>query len=181
MEAHIMQSKADLEESYKVPDQWGYKTRMADHDRRHYISTIAKMFLTEHYAYRRALDVAAGEGFVTEILPAAYLYGFDISDVAMTRFPQNVKKFIPGDHAEQSFDLVIATGCLYSHYDWQSMVDMALKFVSPTGIILTSNVSAWERPDAIGRLAKDKKQVFEATFPYLVDSQDLTQKLRVFR
>jgi 2-polyprenyl-3-methyl-5-hydroxy-6-metoxy-1,4-benzoquinol methylase len=50
------------------------------------------------------LDIGCGEGFITEKLPAAEIYGLDLSDNAMSRLPQIVKAVTK---PEGKFDLVI--------------------------------------------------------------------------
>lgn len=86
-----MQTKQMMEEFYSTPDPWCYKNHEEDEKRRNKIIETAKKYRPK---YRRALDLGCGEGFITEKLPARYIYGYDLSETAMSRLPENVKRQI---------------------------------------------------------------------------------------
>lgn len=136
-----MQSKQDLEEWYRQRDPWGYETN--EHDRFR-LETILEALGTDRF--RKALDVGAGEGFITQHLPAKTIHALEISDNAAKRLPKNVIRVTEPEHP---YDLMIATGVLYDQYDWKGMVDILKKC---KGTILTCNIADWERgQDLLGK------------------------------
>ncbi len=159
----MSQSKADLEDFYSKPDPWNYKTTPDDIQRKQYILHTLDLF----GPFERALDIGCGEGWITKDLPADIKHGFELSDVAAERFPPCVQRTMLG-----KYDLVLATGVLYAHYDWERFVELIRKFGSR--IVLTCNIKAWEMHAAL--FAVPGKQVLEMEFPY----REFTQKLRVF-
>ena len=129
-----MQTKQELEDWYDSPDRWGYFSNPEDFKRRDFILGL----LEDEQLYKRALDIGCGEGFITEKLPAAEIYGLDLSDNAMSRLPQIVKAVTT---PEGKFDLVISTGTLYPQYDHKAIYDMIMKCSSKH--ILISGIAEW--------------------------------------
>lgn len=156
--------KEALESWYKDRDPWGYETLPCDALRKRHIIHTANLY----GPYSRALDVGAGEGFITRDLPASTRHGYELSDAAAARFPPNVKRELEG-----KYDLVLCSGCLYSHYDWLGMLRI-IKFHA-SKIIITSHIKAWELSTAIQGMPG--AEVFQAEFPY----REWTQRLRVFK
>lgn len=169
-----MQSKEEIEKHYENPDPWGYQKSPEDEKRKRYILHMLKLFTPKGGKFESALDIGCGEGWITKDLPAKRIAGFEISDSASARFPKKVERFVPGA-SEEKFDLVVATGVLYGHYDFRLFLDLIKKHAGR--YILLSNVAAWE--------VKQVSEVpgfrlLELQFPYWRDGQDLRQQLRMF-
>ena len=156
-----MQSKADLEDWYVTKDPWGYETNPHDAFR---LETILEE-LKPYAPFERALDVGAGEGWLTQHLPAKHIDAIELSDRAASRFPKNVHR-VSEPHG--SYDLIIATGVLYQQYDWQSLIHI-LK--GSTRTILTCNISDWEL--GLDQLGKPDVSIY---FPY----RHYTEHLAIF-
>jgi trans-aconitate methyltransferase len=155
-----MQSKAELEDWYQDKDPWGYKTNPDDQKRKEKIlAAIPKK------KYKRALDIGAGEGFITKDLPAAEIHAIEVSDKAAKRLPRNVKRV---KQPEGKYDLILATGVLYKQYDYETMLKWIKDHAS--GVVVTCNIKDWEIPLDLGE-SKD------TTFKY----RDYEQMLRVFK
>ncbi len=151
---------SDIEEFYAKVDPWAYETTPDDQIRKDKIINALK-------PHTRALDVGCGEGWITKDLPAKYIFGIEQSKTAQTRFPANV---VAIDEPDGKYDLIIATGVLYKHYDWQKMLEWIKEYGIKT--VLTCNISEWEVPEVetIG------KQIYFEQFPY----REFTQNLRIF-
>lgn len=130
-----MQSKDELERWYSQADPWKYETTNDDAKRKQII--LSKL----SGKYKRALDIGAGEGFITKDLPATTIEAIEISDLAASRFPENVKR-VHGPKG--TYDLIIATGVFYDQYNWKQMHQWILDHAS--GTIVTSNIKSWEHP-----------------------------------
>lgn len=164
----MTQSKADLESWYQRRDPWDLMQSADDHYRRRCILSVLSMY----GPFERALDIGAGEGFISGSLPADEINGYEISDTAAARFPPHVHRTLhPTGRA--NYDLVLATGILYQQYDWQLFVDMIKTHASD--VILTCNIATWEVPQAIAEIPG--RQVVDMTFAY----REFTQRLRVFK
>lgn len=162
-----MQSKADLEDWYVTKDPWGYETNPHDAFR---LETILEE-LKPYAPFERALDVGAGEGWLTQHLPAKHIDAIELSDRAASRFPKNVHR-VSEPHGSYDligrYDLIIATGVLYPQYDWQSLIHI-LK--GSTRTILTCNISDWEL--GLDQLGKPDVSIY---FPY----RHYTEHLAIF-
>lgn len=163
----MTQTKLEIEEWYSRTDPWEYKTNEHDIFRKRLILSILDIYGPY---YSRALDIGAGEGWVTGSLPSELLFGYEFSDTAAARFPINVTRTTA---PEGKYDLIITTGTLYPQYDWPSMLEIIQNHAA--GIVLTCNIKEWEMFAAIAGIPG--KQIFEAEFPY----REYKQKLRVFR
>lgn len=115
-----------------------------------------------------ALDLGAGEGWITKDLPAYERWGYELSDNAAARFPPAVKRVL---EPAGKYDLVVATGVLYGHYDWRKMLRIIRERASR--IVLTCHIKSWELA-AVAEVPG--MQIIDFEFPY----RDWTQKLRVF-
>lgn len=157
-----MQTKVELEQFYKKTDPWGFQEN-ADDIRR-------KSLILGHLnrsRFKRALDIGCGEGWISKDLPADEIHGFELSDQAAARLPASVKRVIV---PEGRYDLIVATGVLYSQYDWRRMLDMIRQHAC--GVVLTCNIKNWERPETTSL----PHQYHEEEFPY----REYIQKLRLF-
>lgn len=157
----MAQSKSELEEWYSKPDPWGYELTADDVKRKWRI-----LGQLRGKKFKRALDIGAGEGFITKDLPADEIHAIEISDTAAERIPKNIIRVSePGG----LYDLIIATGVLYQQYDWQTMTAWILSHAN--GVVITSHIASWE----INQLPKEKL-VYETEFPY----REYTQHLCVY-
>lgn len=157
------QSKQDIEEWYKKEDPWGYEDNGDDRDRKQYILDA----LSPYAPFKRALDIGAGEGFITKDLPANKIEAIELSETAAKRIPSSVKVV---KEPSGKYDLIVLTGVLYDHYDREKMLEWAKDHCN--GIILTCNIEDWE----INPLPNDKL-VHHYTFPY----RTYTQSLKVYK
>ncbi len=127
-----MQTKREIEDFYKKRDPWGYTNNAEDKFR--------KETILEHLPkrYKRALDIGAGEGWITKDLPARYIHAIEWSDTAAERLPDNIKRV---KEPEGEYDLMITTGTLYPQYDHEQILNWLNEC---KGTILTCNIQSWE-------------------------------------
>lgn len=161
-----MQSPKEIENWYKDQDPWGYKDNEFDKERKAII--LDDLSLYGHF--HRALDIGCGEGWITKDLPAKEIHGIELSDTASGRFPKNVKRV---KEPEGEYDLVIATGVMYKHYDWKKFVEWINE--SATGIVLISSISEWEVSE-IHDMVRGKFSR-QRLFPY----REYKQRLTIYR
>ena len=161
-----MQSKEELDASYVNPDPWGYQTNPEDIRRKHFILSIIHM-VAEGRQYRKSLDIGAGEAWITKDIPSNIIHGYELSDTAFARWPKNVLRV---QNFSLKYDLVLATGVLYPHYDYKTMID-GIRNVA-TGLVITSHIKGWGAyDDGFGSL------IFKGEFPY----REFNQELKVWR
>ncbi len=161
----MTQSKEELDLFHQLRDPWAYQTTPDDVIRKQHIIHMLELYRP----YSRVLDIGAGEGWITKELPAPFKYAYELSDVAASRLPNTVTRVTD---PIGPYDLVLATGVLYHHYDWRQFVDMIKRHASH--IILTCNIKSWEHPSAIAEIPG--RQILDMEFPY----REFTQKLRIF-
>jgi len=167
-----MQSKDSLERFYAKPDPWKYETTAADAFRKERILRACNMFSpifkgvtpssSGYKNYRKALDIGAGEGWITKDLPADEIWGYELSDTAASRWPNGIRRIRGTDDViPDSFDLVTLCGVLYPQYDYLFMALMGS--LAASGIVVTCHIQGkrWE----CYRYHESKK-VYEETFPY---------------
>lgn len=146
-----MQDPREIEAFYGKPDPWGYQTNPEDENRKRIIMELLReqLKMLGKERYDQALDIGAGEAWITKDLPAKRLYGYELSDNAAMRFPKNVLRVQDQDliREDVKFDLVIATGVLYGHYDWPRFVEMIRRHA--TGTVLLCNILDWRVPAAL--------------------------------
>jgi 2-polyprenyl-3-methyl-5-hydroxy-6-metoxy-1,4-benzoquinol methylase len=159
------ESKEKLEEWYKNPDPWKYQVTIDDSIRREKILACLK----EYAPFERALDIGCGEGFITSGLPAKSIYGFDLSEKAMGRLPSNIKA-IKQSEILGLYDLIIATGVFYKHYDYQWIIDTINKHAS--GVVLVCNIIISEVPEVVNL----KNQIYLEEFPY----REWSERIRIY-
>lgn len=158
MEHEPKQLKEDIETWYSRKDPWDYENNRDDLGRKGVILGAIKGM-----RFKRALDIGCGEGWITKDLPADEIHGIEISDNASLRLPSNVKRVT---EPEGKYDLIIATGVMYSHYDHEKFVKWIKKHAS--GVVILCNIKEWEVPTDI------PKEMGNAEFPY----REFTQILR---
>lgn len=159
-----MQTKKEIEDSYRDGSPWDYETNPEDAKRKKIILDR----LSTHAPFMRALDLGCGQCFITRDLPANEIFGYELSDNAASRFPTNVKRVIEPDGG---YDLVVATGVFYAHYDFKTLLGLVHKHAYQ--IFLTCNIKEWVVP-ALDEFKS--KTVHEEFFPY----REYTQHLRIF-
>jgi len=152
-----MQSKSEAEEWYQKNDPFNYIGNNDDAYRK-------KRILSNLKTYNRGLDIGCGEGFITKDLPCKTIYGYDLSEIVMSRLPSIVS---PMRKIEGKFDLIVATGILYNQYDYKWVLDIIRKHA--IGTVITCNIKAWEINDL-------PNQIYEEEFKY----REYEQKLRVY-
>jgi hypothetical protein len=141
-----MQSKEELENWYRHPDPWKYETTQDDLFRKEQILQMLPM------RYERAIDIGCGEGFVTKDLPAIETHGIEISDLAASRLPWNVKRV----HAPEGlYDLVMTTGTLYTQYNHEQIVEWIRK--CSCRHILIAGIREWLMPYTFGNVLAKKE------------------------
>lgn len=157
-----MQSKEELEHWYATQDPWQYTKTQDDLDRKQKLLDILSQ-VNNNEIYDRALDIGAGEGFVTTDLPAKKIFGIEISDRAANRFPSNVKRLLePGG----KFDLVMTTGTLYQQYD-HAKIAQSIK-ESSSKHVLIAGIKDWLIPYTFGSV------IYQTEFPYRKYIQKVT-------
>ena len=85
-----MQTKQELEEWYERVDPWDYTVTPDDLYRKQFYLIVLDDL---GQSYDRALDIGAGEGFITKDLPAEQIHAIEMSDAAANRFPENECSF----------------------------------------------------------------------------------------
>ncbi len=155
----IVHTKEYLEGKYAIADPWGYKTNPCDRVRRRLV-----LEAIPHRRYKRALDIGAGEGWITRLLPADEIDGYEISDNAAARFPDNVRRI---KKPQGKYDLVIATGVFYKHYDVQQMQKIVYRVASD--VVVTCHLEEHE-------VRLEGHEVATRAFPY----NDKLEILRVY-
>jgi hypothetical protein len=168
-----LQPLKEIDDSYKTSDPWGYQKSPEDARRKAKIIEAAQSCFEESLPPRRTLDIGAGEGWITKDLPGRELFAFECSDNAAARLPSNVKRVLDPVGAGEKFDLVVATGIMYGHYDIRKFLDIIQNCAS--NMIVTSNIASWEAQDWWAGL--DLMKIAEETFPY----NEHLQKLRIFK
>lgn len=133
-----MQRKEDIERWYDKPDPWGYETHPDDLIRKRRI-----LKALEGRTYNRALDIGAGEGWITKDLPAKVIHGLELSEQARARMPSPVA---PVTEPHGKYDLIVLTGVLYDHYDRDTFVQWVRDHRAKRAVVLTCHIKAWEVP-----------------------------------
>ena len=146
-----MQSKLQLEQWYDKKDPWGYKTNPDDKYRKEVILDACGG------TWNTALDIGAGEGWLTKDIKAKKLYGLEISDTAANRFPKKVERV---DVPEGKYELVLCAGMLYKQYNYPKFTEWILEHTSHRAVI--AGIDSWLKIDP--RL--QEHVVKEQLFPY---------------
>jgi len=146
-----MQSKDELERWYIHPDPWQYKATQDDLKRKANLIMILSE-ISKGIQYERALDIGAGEGYVTQDIFAKNIFGIEISDLAASRFPSNVKRI---HQPEGKYDLVLTTGTLYSQYNHKQIADWIQQSASKH--ILVAGIKDWLINYSFGKIIHDSE------------------------
>lgn len=157
-----MQTKEELEEWFKTKDPWGYEVNPDDEKRRTYIEGI----LRAHYRRGRVLDIGAAEGFISNRLFLTFeLDQIEVSDNAAKSLVHRVTE------PTGKYDVILALGVLYEHYDYQKMREWIENHAND--IVITSHYDKI----SVAHDLFDKPQIFYAEYPY----RDGHQIMRVFK
>lgn len=157
----MKQTKEQLENWYEQNDPWGYRNHEDDTRRKEKVLSVLQG------TFKKALDLGCGEGFITKDLPAKEIYGYEISDKATERLPENVTRILV---PKGKYDLIIATGVMYEQYDAQHFIDIIKKHAN--GIVVLSNIADLEVPE----VTELGTPIHEEEYKY----RDYIQKLRVY-
>lgn len=107
-----MFTKQEIEQEQKTPDFWNYNNEPDDKIRKDIILSLIE-------PCDKILDIGACEGFITKDLPAKEIHAIEISDYASSRFPPNIKRV---SEPQGEYDVVLATGVLYDHYNFKQII-----------------------------------------------------------
>jgi 2-polyprenyl-3-methyl-5-hydroxy-6-metoxy-1,4-benzoquinol methylase len=168
-----MQTKEELEDWYRNEDPWAYKNNPEDIRRKQKILEAIPGWHKNGFPrkYKKALDLGCGEGWITQDLPAKEIHGYDLSEMALSRLPRNVVPVYSLDLLRRTkYDLIIATGVLYAHYDYKPLISAIKKHAS--GIVVLCNIDTWEVPE----VKMLKNQIHEETFRY----REFNELIRVY-
>jgi hypothetical protein len=151
-----MQTKSQIENFYQTKDPWEFQTNPEDLKRKKIIIEKSKEFcnsILKKEQYENALELGAGEGWITKDLPAKNVYGHEISEIAVSRWDKKIKMY------DQSikYDLIIAPGVLYPQYDFKSFLNLIRD--KSNGIVMTISIKDWEINDL-------KNPIYELEFRY---------------
>jgi|TARA_R110000803_G_scaffold37598_13_gene81125 hypothetical protein len=151
-----MQTLKQLEEWYDREDPWGYKVHPDDTYRKNFylavLEDVGPMF-------SRALDLGAGEGWITKDLPAVERHALELSDIAASRLPEGVDRV---ESVDTDYDLVLATGVLYAQYDHVGM-DSLIRSASSEShgtIVFVAGIKDWLKPYNYGRLITEYELLY---------------------
>lgn len=161
-----MQDKRTLNNIYKKIDPWGFQTNPEDIKRKSIILEECEKFCFIFFGknhFNNALELGAGEGWITKDLPALNVYGLELSDVAMSRWDKKIKIF----DSSLKYDLIIAPGVLYRQYDYRNFLNIIREHSS--GLVMTISIKDWEINDL-------KNNIYNLEFPY----RQYTEKLSIF-
>lgn len=153
----MAQTKEILDEFYEQSDPWSFTTTADDKTRK---ATILKLLGTKKF--KRALDIGAGEGWITKDLPAEEIHGIELSDKAAARFPKNVKRV---NEPHGFYDLIVATGVLYEAYNWREFLDWIKQYSKGTVLI------AGIEKDLIPEIAELGEPTVKKKLPYREQTQ----------
>ena len=162
-----MQTKDELEQWYEKPDPWGYETNPDDLKRKKKI--LAALF---PWQFKRALDIGAGEGWITKDLPAGVIEALELSETAARRIPSSVNVV---SKPTGKYDLIILTGVMYKQYDYKAMGEIIEDHIAEGGTILSCHIEDWLMPLDIDGV--DAKLVRSERFPY----REYTELLEVYK
>lgn len=148
-----MQSKEELDSWYDNVDPWQYETHPDDIYRKNFYLTVLSDLSSDKW--KRALDIGAGEGFITRDLPADEIHAIELSDQAASRLPKNITRV---NEPNGKYDLVISTGTLYSQYNHVEIYNIIKNCSCET--VLIGGIVDWLIPYSFGTFIKSFK------FPY---------------
>lgn len=149
-------TKEDLENFYNTTDPYGYVNNPDDIDRKRKIIEACGMNV-----YARALDIGAGEGWITKDLPAKEIEGYEISDTAAARFPSNVKRTLK---PEGLYDLITVTGIMYGQFQWEDLLETIVSHAS--GRVVFCNIEEWEISKVLSTMRRYFRVVLDEKFKY---------------
>jgi len=128
--------------------------------------------------FKRALDIGCGEGFISRHLPADEIYGYDPSEIALSRLPDNVKP-LKRDEINGDYDLVIVAGLLNSSGDCNDVEDV-VRIINKhaSGTILLCHRKELEITEAVEKIRA--QEIKTIPFPYANRDGKWTQQIRLF-
>lgn len=151
-----MQDQNELEEWYTDEDPWGYETHPDDIYRKTFYLVVLEDIGP---VFSRALDIGAGEGWITRDLPAVERHAIELSDTAAARLPEGVDRI---ETVAEPYDLVLATGVLYEQYDHAGMDSVIRSAASSTHgtIVFVAGIKEWLKPYTYGKLIAEYELLY---------------------
>lgn len=142
-----MQTREELESWYLTEDPWDYRTNPDDIYRKNFYLAVLE---DVGPFFNRALDIGAGEGWITKDLPAYEKHALELADTAASRLPEGVERV---QTANQKYDLILATGVLYEQYDHTGISEMIHNAASNTHgtIVMVAGIKDWLKPYGFGK------------------------------
>ena len=143
-----MQSREELESWYTTEDPWDYRTNPDDIYRKNFYLAVLE---DVGPFFHRALDIGAGEGWITKDLPADEKHAFELTDAAASRLPEGVERV---EQITQKYDLILATGVMYEQYDHVAINQMIHHAASETHgtMIMIAGIKDWLIPYSYGMI-----------------------------
>lgn len=169
----MVQSKSELEEWYHDIDPWKYRKDPDDaYRKKFYLTVLEDLGPT----FGRLLDVGAGEGWITQAVPANEKHAIEYSDLASDRFPEIVERV---SAPQGKYDLVMTTGTLYTQYNHTEIAETLVNAASVDigTLVFVGGIKDWLLPYDFGT----KIRHFE--FPYreythAVDVYEFTHEVK---
>tara|TARA_R100001460_G_scaffold19393_2_gene40459 strand:- start:109 stop:618 length:510 start_codon:yes stop_codon:yes gene_type:complete len=162
----MKETKQKLEKWYEKEDPWNYKKKPHAIKRKEIILKMSAEYcgkILKKDKFENALEIGAGEGWITKDLPAHNIYGYELSENAKSRWPKNINDF----DSNIKYDLIIAPGVLYEQYNYRKFLNLIREYSS--GVVMTLAIKSWEINDL-------KKQIYETEFQH----KQYIQKLRIY-
>jgi len=176
----MIQKINDIDKWHSAEDPWNYNNSEDDNYRK---QILLKSLNELDISFKNVLDIGCGQGFITKELPGRHITGIDISKMAIQHAKKHENErfsfkqgsiFETDALSENSFDLIIITGVLYSQYIGHSMRLVYLlidRLLSQNGILLSVHINDW----------------YYASFPYFKIKETFypyrkyTHKLEIYR
>ena len=153
-----IQTQQELDDFYKNPDPWAYKSNPDDIRRRHEL-----LACLPNNKYQRVLDIGCGNGFLTSQLPGSEVIGVDLSASAVDWAKESVSEVADSSRFKfqqasifelkseklGKFDLIIITGLLYKQYIGKSnslIFEIIDDLLSAGGVLATCHIHNWNPP-----------------------------------
>jgi len=139
-----MQPLHELEQWYEQADPWNYQKDPEDQYRKSFYLAIVEDVGPN---FNKALDIGAGEGWITKDLPAPEIHALEVSDNASSRLPPNVRRVLA---PEGHYDFVMATGLLYPQYDHAAIAQNIHDACTTGTTVFIAGISSWLQPYTFG-------------------------------
>lgn len=150
----MIQELSELDEFHKKEDPWDYENNTEDSKRISYL--LGQLNKKKH---TNVLDIGCGQGFVTKQLPGSKIIGVDVSQEAIKHAMSNNEDNrisyaccsifdLNTNYKDNSFDLIVITGVLYSQYigNSSSLIYLIIdKLLKKGGTLISVHINSWYR------------------------------------